>query len=157
MRGKRSAWEKLIDEWRITPADAGKTHISKSPFSVLQDHPRGCGENRKGVDKSDTVQGSPPRMRGKLTPAIYHTVQPGITPADAGKTLDDFPPQRGHPDHPRGCGENFAVCVADAGCDGSPPRMRGKLGRFICRPMSSRITPADAGKTSRHSRKSLTA
>gem|GEM_PF-6908895 len=25
MRGKRSAWEKLIDEWRITPADAGKT------------------------------------------------------------------------------------------------------------------------------------
>ena len=50
-------------------------------------------------------------------------------------------------DHPRGCGENFALYVSSLACPGSPPRMRGKLEFEIHLPFESGITPADAGKT----------
>ena len=52
---------------RITPADAGKTRESVARPDVVEDHPRGCGENRL-------------RLGGLGCSA-------GITPADAGKTL----------------------------------------------------------------------
>ena len=48
VRGKRSAWEKLIDEWRITPAGAGKTGLLSWSALCRWDHPRRCGENAKG-------------------------------------------------------------------------------------------------------------
>ena len=30
---------------RITPADAGKTTTATATLTIVQDHPRGCGEN----------------------------------------------------------------------------------------------------------------
>ena len=77
-------------------------------------------------------------------PARY---EPGITPADAGKTAsaDFFVCLR--EDHPRGCGENLrtkCVCILNRG---SPPRMRGKLRYNLAKVIQIRITPADAGKT----------
>ena len=86
-------------------------------------------------------------MRGKLTPAIYHTVRPGITPADAGKTKSFQAWLAANGDHPRGCGENDGLTFAELSEEGSPPRMRGKpTSRAIFTPASG-ITPADAGKT----------
>ena len=70
-------------------------------------------------------------MRGKLKYDFTQSKTIGITPADAGKTAQ------------------FPCCVVSA--QGSPPRMRGKLGRFDIGRTSERITPADAGKTSQHS------
>ena len=51
-------------------------------------------------------------------------------------------------DHPRGCGENVFIRVKRAERNGSPPRMRGKLGQNSNGVPLIRITPADAGKTS---------
>ena len=66
MRGKRSDSLSLLDNHRITPADAGKTPAVDVSRSFTQDHPRGCGENLSGFRKDSLLIGSPPRMRGKL-------------------------------------------------------------------------------------------
>ena len=66
MRGKLRCNFKLKKNYRITPADAGKTLDFGFNPAYVQDHPRGCGENQMAL------QGAP--------------LQAGITPADAGKT-----------------------------------------------------------------------
>ena len=49
MRGKRAYM--LIKEGNngITPADAGKTTSCPRKVAVIEDHPRGCGENARAV------------------------------------------------------------------------------------------------------------
>ena len=107
MRGKR-----IIEPYngrygRITPADAGKTIMALVDITTLQDHPRGCGENRHIDFRTANNIGSPPRMRGKRRNAFSLPHLYRITPADAGKTcLVDFG-QFVNQDHPRGCGENL--------------------------------------------------
>ena len=92
-----------------------------------RDHPRGCGEN--------TVS------------TLQHRQFIGITPADAGKTINQ--PEAGclTEDHPRGCGENGGQKKLRPIFKGSPPRMRGKRPTKFLRCGNLRITPADAGKT----------
>ena len=53
-------------------------------------------------------------------------------------------------DHPRGCGENLSVLLLMIANLGSPPRMRGKPISPLTQSSMSRITPADAGKTSQN-------
>ena len=65
VRGKLVSILVFLQYPRITPAGAGKTMGLDKKIDWTEDHPRRCGENRKGVDKSDTVQGSPPQVRGK--------------------------------------------------------------------------------------------
>ena len=86
-------------------------------------------------------------MRGKpqLPPTKFE--EDGITPADAGKTrTDDGSPTQAQ-DHPRGCGENGNKFLYSGIYVGSPPRMRGKPEQAAVVRISTRITPADAGKT----------
>ena len=65
MRGKQlSAGSPAQPLW-ITPADAGKTRSQNEQLQHLQDHPRGCGENRESLNYATRDIGSPPRMRGK--------------------------------------------------------------------------------------------
>ena len=66
-------------------------------------------------------------MRGKPEYRGHVMCEDGITPADAGKTCKPVETYSLYRDHPRGCGENRVsrYCAAD----------------------STRITPADAGKT----------
>ena len=87
MRGKPPADAEVVSASGITPADAGKTIYSKKSFSSATDHPRGCGENLYSSVQTPVLPGSPPRMRGKLSRTPKHSRDPGITPADAGKTL----------------------------------------------------------------------
>ena len=91
---------------RITPADAGKTHSNFINLLFLQDHPRGCGENRELGLYIVKKRGSPPRMRGKLVGNTVFVPSLRITPADAGKTTDSEIGTVPAQDHPRGCGEN---------------------------------------------------
>ena len=49
MRGKLLAKLDELQTERITPADAGKTVLSKDGENKHQDHPRGCGENTKKI------------------------------------------------------------------------------------------------------------
>ena len=71
---------------RITPAHAGKTLLDGLRSILTKDHPRACGENSYGVEVENGEQGSPPRMRGKLSGVSFGLVVAGITPAHAGKT-----------------------------------------------------------------------
>ena len=147
MRGKHFTKTAGTQKYRITPADAGKTHCQAKYRILPQDHPRGCGENRGSGRITRWATGSPPRMRGKRTDGSRDYPFNGITPADAGKTfLTLFRAFRCR-DHPRGCGENFATFARTLPGVGSPPRMRGKPSSRPYWLDSARITPADAGKT----------
>ena len=45
MRGKHRPLKDALQNFRITPADAGKTKPNEYIVAVFVDHPRGCGEN----------------------------------------------------------------------------------------------------------------
>ena len=86
-------------------------------------------------------------MRGKRIKGIVKKLGERITPAHAGKT--PFVKQRKckDSDHPRACGENETIGRNATEGRGSPPRMRGKQHSHIVQKVTSRITPAHAGKT----------
>ena len=86
-------------------------------------------------------------MRGKRAFGFVEILETGITPAHAGKTLIDTPEFSLKEDHPRACGENTDLPIFWATRVGSPPRMRGKLYKRLCRSSLRGITPAHAGKT----------
>ena len=167
VRGKRFARADRTLQQGITPAGAGKTVEQRIRRCHTQDHPRGCGENTyftasfvpsskspprmrgKHPPRSRRRRqaGSPPRMRGKRSTGQLLCPRIGITPADAGKTVDVCLPIAGERDHPRGCGENLQVGHSLSLHKGSPPRMRGKRGGCMMQVCNKGITPADAGKT----------
>ena len=86
MRGKAGLVTPHAPCKRITPAYAGKSLRSAACVGAFGDHPRVCGEKKKGVRQSGTRVGSPPRMRGKVSKAPLSGLQVGITPAYAGKS-----------------------------------------------------------------------
>ena len=167
MRGKHRLAKFLGYEGRITPACAGKTRLNFWRRRACQDHPRVCGENHAPSAPERTSRGSPPRVRGKLTPELQDMVglripprvrgkRKGklgnvelfrITPACAGKTTTNVDDCLQVGDHPRVCGENLATLSASSLNVGSPPRVRGKRDTFIFNSPKARITPACAGKT----------
>ena len=139
----------------ITPARAGKTTPTASPWTTTPDHPRACGENPNFHVKGGGVMGSPPRVRGKRSPRCRRFVDRRITPARAGKTRCPRAGGFTTPDHPRACGENGIVPGGAIFSQGSPPRVRGKpdaQGSFVC---PRGITPARAGKTLKCEREKL--
>ena len=128
MRGKEPLAQVGVDVAGITPAYAGKSQQRHHRRGPSRDHPRVCGEKHEILSGLGDDAGSPPRMRGKADHRRRQKVQPGITPAYAGKSaLGARPSLRRR---------------------GSPPRMRGKaLPRPALAPLGG-ITPAYAGKSS---------
>ena len=107
-----------------------------------------CGEKSEAIALSLTVQGSPPRMRGKvLDTAIEHAFD-GITPAYAGKSKHKWAVSNFRWDHPRVCGEKLRIVEVGRVKEGSPPPMRGKESRRQIGIKIGGITPACAGKSS---------
>ncbi len=100
---------KLQSHWRrITPADAG-TSFCWSPTRISEtDHPRGCGDKHQSDSMRVVISGSPPRMRGQGYSALQIGQAGGITPADAGTSLDMFCDNAVSWDHPRGCGDKIS-------------------------------------------------
>ena len=68
MRGKRDEDGESREVERITPAHAGKTLFPDVALILAADHPRACGENSRMQGMRKVTNGSPPRMRGKLSP-----------------------------------------------------------------------------------------
>ena len=66
MRGKQYQFDTAFLIWRNIPAYAGKTAKGPQPASLLEEHPRVCGENLDGFYFLGGVFGTSPRMRGKL-------------------------------------------------------------------------------------------
>ena len=65
MRGKAYSKVKPDEYMGITPAYAGKSKCKCGWYVPYQDHPRVCGEKKKGRKTQARPTGSPPRMRGK--------------------------------------------------------------------------------------------
>ena len=86
VRGKPDISDRRKVCARITPACAGKTGTEPKLEAVTEDHPRVCGENASFLTVNDGVQGSPPRVRGKLDSWDGLGRLSRITPACAGKT-----------------------------------------------------------------------
>ena len=87
-------------------------------------------------------------MRGTLRSPIPSAGWPRIIPADAGNTALNTRPDESPEDHPRGCGEHFAIGSEDRTATGSSPRMRGTLPENHGLITMTGIIPADAGNTS---------
>ena len=51
----------------ITPACAGKSSVRELLLIVSRDHPRVCGEKPLQSSVNCTMEGSPPRVRGKAS------------------------------------------------------------------------------------------
>ena len=147
MRGKLYRVSCFYMYQGITPAGAGKTQTRQPDNILTWDHPRRCGENMLSSPLNCIVKGSPPQVRGKLLLSSALAVGQRITPAGAGKTdWRDFLTMQTK-DHPRRCGENICAVLAIDKLRGSPPQVRGKRSASLKCLLSSRITPAGAGKT----------
>ncbi len=169
MRGKVTATPANAGATGITPAYAGKSHCHPGQCGRNGDHPRVCGEKllhsltrKKARDHPRvcgekcrkcapliSIQGSPPRMRGKGVKRCLVWAIPRITPAYAGKRDGVERVRNCAEDHPRVCGEKNRR-RAGMVCDmGSPPRMRGKEYQRTTLFLFG-ITPAYAGKRFAH-------
>ena len=95
----------------------------------------------------DAAKGSSPRMRGAPGHWSLGDSQWRIIPADAGSTIRPMVVAPYTEDHPRGCGEHWASCLAAVTPPGSSPRMRGALAKIRHDLGKVRIIPADAGST----------
>ena len=131
----------------ITPAYAGKSRCNLPSTAPWKDHPRVCGEKPPLEETGNPVQGSPPRMRGKAILRSSPAQLVGITPAYAGKRSACSPPSPHSRDHPRVCGEKWNKLHFGEDCQGSPPRVRGKVVSFLKKRCCIGITPACAGKS----------
>ena len=127
MRGKASTEPFSAYGDGITPAYAGKSLYKGCVCYSCQDHPRLCGEKPTALRTVCHSSGSPPPMRGK----VYQHI------SDLNSSQD----------HPRLCGEKFISSIAFFLPIGSPPPMRGKVFEMKTTAMTTRITPAYAGKS----------
>ena len=148
VRGKPREGFAVLQSGGLIPACAGKT-IARLPCAFkIQAHPRVCGENGEVDDAGGGVEGSSPRVRGKLLLHALKARDDGLIPACAGKTLNSHTRARRAGAHPRVCGENFCGLMKIISLTGSSPRVRGKP---LCRGRlcsARRLIPACAGKTS---------
>ena len=85
-------------------------------------------------------------MRGKDLSDNELQVLDGITPAYAGKSTTIRFAKVPARDHPRVCGEKARTLIVQDEPQGSPPRVRGKVGEKNGAIHSTGITPACAGK-----------
>ena len=90
----------------LIPACAGKTVGVATSVDKRWAHPRVCGENSRFGTEHQGVQGSSPRVRGKLAAYNAGIGNIRLIPACAGKTTPTSGKYSGNMAHPRVCGEN---------------------------------------------------
>ena len=106
MRGAQTLYFTFYDDRRIIPAYAGSTYIGMTMILYRQDHPRVCGEHRRGDCLGGLPGGSSPRMRGAPATLIQGNGIHWIIPAYAGSTDIRVAGHHVGKDHPRVCGEH---------------------------------------------------
>ena len=109
----------------IIPAFAGSTTVQEPSLPMDRDHPRVCGEHRMRLCPYLVPMGSSPRLRGARgwTNTRYSTRR--IIPAFAGSTSGSLSATTCAGDHPRVCGEHYAIFGDSDSESGSSPRLRG--------------------------------
>ena len=107
MRGTRE-FDRLRDGCvGIIPAYAGNTLWTSVTPTLIEDHPRVCGEHIVWVCHASSYLGSSPRMRGTHRLKRRRIVIIGIIPAYAGNTPAETTSDCYNWDHPRVCGEHI--------------------------------------------------
>ncbi len=91
---------------RFTPTRVGKTSAHSQKSTLPSVHPHACGENFLCLNRGQHVDGSPPRVWGKLERSVGK-IRPALV-------------------HPHACGENRSAGRNKARAAGSPPRVWGK-------------------------------
>ena len=86
MRGTRHSFRNLTSMTGITPAHAGNTGTVCRRLTLIQDHPRTCGEHVRYCGTGIRTVGSPPHMRGTPICILLSASANRITPAHAGNT-----------------------------------------------------------------------
>ena len=132
VRGKAGHIYTLRRFARITPAYAGKSPQRAHCSPVPWDHPCVCGEKIEMPYELLLKEGSPPRVRGKVSMGPNNIKRVRITPACAGKRGAAAGWAAWLGDHPRVCGEKFH------------PASDRKLGRVQGTKRSSGPAPAAA-------------
>ena len=87
VRGKAVCKVEQLHGFGITPACAGKRRQAVAGTAAPRDHPRVCGEKMQTTIDVWTYQGSPPRVRGKVSIFRKPFGVLRITPACAGKSF----------------------------------------------------------------------
>ncbi len=116
-------------------------------FDTLpKDHPHACGEKYTPKMLADELEGSSPRMWGKVDGEPYFVGKDGIIPTHVGKRNFLKIRKDRKKDHPHACGEKPVCTVMSAAVAGSSPRMWGKA--LTCsQPAGSQgIIPTHVGK-----------
>ena len=150
MRGKVACADQTIQPDGITPAWAGKSSPAAAGRGHCQDYPRMGGEKFTYILTLQSSGGSPPHGRGKAGHPAVHVLLERITPAWAGKSLFCFATAVPIQDHPRMGGEKIGYRYTRKSQMGSPPHGRGKDRRSADHSFAGGITPAWAGKSTRH-------
>ena len=86
VRGKPPGRQRRPGGEGLIPACAGKTRPCWVPGAPLRAHPRVCGENKATDAIQGALEGSSPRVRGKLEWRAQRRSSGGLIPACAGKT-----------------------------------------------------------------------
>ena len=89
-RGKAHGCGLLLVGDRITPAWAGKRLTRPAMTGTPWDHPRVGGEKGSYRWVIKSVKGSPPHKRGKVDVLFGGLVDGRITPAQAGKSWEEW-------------------------------------------------------------------
>ena len=147
VRGKATLSTIPAPQKGIIPAGAGKSGKQAERAAVRRDHPRGCGEKDTLLPVNQPGEGSSPRVRGKVIPFKDGYVPIGIIPAGAGKSVRSYFVDMCKKDHPRGCGEKYALARHNLTEWGSSPRVRGKVRYCGSEKNRAGIIPAGAGKS----------
>ncbi len=121
--------------------------ILKLAIKSLLDHPRIRGKDCKENRRWNTSIGSPPHTRERPNQLQQRCNQDRITPAYAGKTLNQLVVIIAIRDHPRIRGKDYKIFIICTIIRGSPPHTRERRLYLVPSLNVARITPAYAGKT----------
>ena len=133
----------------LIPTHARNTCCPDSSPSPTRAHPRPRGENTYVVTPWCYAEGSSPLTQGKPQVTVEGTVEEGLIPAHAGKTLHNPAHRSASTAHPRSRGENIYSVIAAVADWGSSPLTRGKHHEPLVAAALLRLIPAHTGKTRR--------
>ncbi len=147
VRGRPTRAVPVLHRRGNTPAGAGTTACRDMSARQRWEHPRGCGDDLRRVDKSRVREGTPPRVRGRRRRCRQGRSRTGNTPAGAGTTHTSTTSTTRLWEHPRGCGDDRPKDPPGVLARGTPPRVRGRPPDPQTVVASPGNTPAGAGTT----------
>ena len=149
VRGTRRQRRGHQPDRRFIPACAGNAPATPPWMPSRPVHPRVCGERTEPFLPAKLDDGSSPRVRGTLDPAVLPDARRRFIPACAGNAPIRPPGEATGAVHPRVCGERSGRSTMMIWLVGSSPRVRGtRRGRQRAR-VRLRFIPACAGNAAK--------